>query len=111
MTIFNWFIDTRILAYLIWGVGCLLMYSIVLAKRRRKYLRHRDARALRDLLEGVTLWLVSLASSVAITLVLFGDGTSGLRGLVSAIALGAFAAGGFVMATEKIDDERVTVRK
>lgn len=100
-------IDTRLLAYLIWGVGTLVVYSIVLWKRRRSYTRHRDARARRDVAEGIALWLVALAAAVAVTFVLFGEAGTGIRGWSAAVALGAFTACGAIMATERGQEDSV----
>lgn len=92
--------DTRLLAYLIWGVGCLILFSIVLYHRWRAWRYHHDNRSLRDMIEGIALWIVSVASFLAITLILFGEAGTGIRGLFAGIALGSFAAVGLIMATE-----------
>lgn len=92
--------DLRLVSYLVWGVGTVLVYGIVLRKRRRSYRLHHDARAWRDLLEAVALFITALASLLAVTLVLFGPGGQGIRGLFVAMALGAYSAAGLVMASE-----------
>lgn len=94
-------VDTRLAAYLVWGVGTLIVYSIVLVRRRRAYLLHHDARSRRDFIEGLALFMTSMASALAIAFVLFGEAGTGLRGLFAAIALGMFSTAGLVMATEK----------
>jgi len=97
-------VDTRFLAYLIWGLGTLVVYGVVLFKRRHAYVQHNDARSRRDLIEAIALFIVAFGASLAITFVLFGEAGSGIRGWASAVALGAFSAAGLVMATERHDD-------
>ena len=100
-------IDTRIVAFLLWGGGTVAIYSIVLAQRIRHWRRtRRDRRhqerieATRDVVAGFALWLVAFASGASTALVLFGTPGTGIRGLAIAIALGAFTGAGLVMASE-----------
>lgn len=92
-------IDTRFVAFLVWGVGTVLVWGIVLFRRYVSYRLHRDSRARRDLSSGFGLFLTALAAAGSIAFVLFGPAGSGLRGMMTAISLGAFFATGLVMAT------------
>lgn len=93
--------SSRLLFYGAWGGGVVLLFSIVLIRRIRGHRRHRDRRAFRDLLEAIGLWLVSFAASAAVaSLIFFPEGAT-LRGLLNAIALGAFLGVGVIMATEE----------
>ena len=93
-------IDTRVLTLIIWGVGTVAIYGIVLAQRFMAYRHHRDPRSRRELLEGFALFLVALGAASAIGFVLFGDAGDTPRGIATAIALGAFTGAGWVMASE-----------
>lgn len=93
--------STRLLFYGAWGGGVVLLFSIVLIRRIRGYRYHQDRRSFRDLLEGVGLWLVSFTASAAVASVLWYPDASTLRGLLNAIALGAFLGVGVIMATEE----------
>ena len=103
-------IDTRFVVFLLWGVGTVLVYLIVLYKRRRAYARvlaRNDrrrgelARALQDLISAFALFLTALCSFLAITAIFFGPIGTGARGFLVAIALGSFFAAGLVKATSK----------
>lgn len=93
--------SSRLLFYGAWGGGVVILFSIVLIRRMRGHHRHHDRRSFRDLLEAVGLWLVSFAASAAVaSLVFYPEGTT-LRGLLNALALGAFLGVGIIMATEE----------
>jgi hypothetical protein len=94
-------IDTRLLAYLLWGVGTTLVYGIVLRGRYRAFRVRLDPRARRELMVAFGLFLTALMANLAILLVLFGTPGTGIRGFAVAVALGAFAATGLVMATDE----------
>ena len=94
-------VDTRLIAYVVWGIGTTLVYFIVLDTRYRAYLRRHDARSRRELQAGFGLFLTALAANLAILLVLFGEETANARGFLSALALGAFFATGIILATER----------
>jgi len=89
-------LDTRLLAYAIWGIGTLFIYGLILARSVSGARRHHDARSRRELYGDLAYFIVALASSVSITFALFGEPGTGLRGLVIASALGAFTAAGVV---------------
>lgn len=91
----------RIGFLVVWGGGTLWFFGRTLLKRHRSWRKHRDARAFRDLMAGVSLFLVALCSSMATLFVLFGPAGTGLRGFMVALALGAFLAAGFVMSGEE----------
>lgn len=92
-------VDTRFLAYCVWGIGTVLVYGMVLVRRRRLWKSRHDLRARRDLVAASSLFLTALFSSAAIFAVLFGQNGTGIRGFMAALALGAFFAAGLVMAT------------
>lgn len=92
--------DGRLIVLLIWGGGTVLAYGVVLSKRRFAFRLHHDRRSKRELLAGSALFLTALCSALAIVFVLFGQPGTGIRGLVTAIALGAFTGAGIVMASE-----------
>jgi hypothetical protein len=96
-------IDTRLGAYLIWGVGTVIVYSIVLWRAHRSWKRLPDRRARRDLIASFALFLTALASFLAITAVLFGTPGSGLRGFAVAMALGGFFGAGLILASPTED--------
>ena len=92
---------SRLVFYGAWGLGVLVLYSIVAVRRLRGHRVHHDRRSFRDLLEGVGLWLVSFAASAAVASLVFYPDASQLRGALNAIALGAFVGVGIIMATEE----------
>lgn len=95
-------LDLSRLGFLVvWGGGTLWFFGRTLVKRNRKWRKHRDARAFRDLMAAISLFLVALCASMATLLVLFGPVGTGLRGFAVALALGAFLAAGFVMSGEE----------
>lgn len=91
-------LDTRFVAYAVWGLGTVLLYTVVLIRARRAYTKRRDRRARRDLIGSFALFITALASFLAITGVLWGPVGTGIRGFLVALALGAFFAAGIVMA-------------
>jgi hypothetical protein len=93
--------DLKFAIYVVWGLGTVVVYGIVLRKRRRSYRLHHDARSRRDLISGLALFITSLCSFLAITFVLFGEPGTGIRGLFAATALGAYLGAGIVMASEE----------
>lgn len=97
--------DGRLLAYLLWGIGTVLVYGDVLIKRWHSFRMHGDSRSRRELMAGFALFLTALCAGGAVWAVLFGEIGSSLRGGLSAIALGAFTGAGIVMATERKDEE------
>ena len=94
-------VDTRLAAYVIWGLGTVAVYGVVLVRRYAEYGQRRDARAKRELMESIASFITSLAALLAITLVLFGPSGTGIRGTFTAIALGAFFAAGLIQALER----------
>jgi hypothetical protein len=86
--------DLRLAAFMIWGLGTVIVWGDVLRKRRRRLRQFHDVRARRDFLEGLGLFLVAFSSAVSIWMVLFGQAATGLRGLAIAVSLGAFFAVG-----------------
>jgi hypothetical protein len=96
-------IDTRFLAFLVWGAGTVIVYGIVLYDRVKSWHYWRDERSLRSMLTAVGLFMTALGAGSATALVLFGESGSGIRGLFVAISLGAFFATGLIMATNRRD--------
>ncbi len=89
-------IDSRWIAYAIWGVGTVVIYGTVARRGLRSWQAHRDERSRRELMERVARFLVALASLASLTLALFGEAGTGIRGLIIALALGAFTAAGAI---------------
>ena len=92
---------SRLLFYGAWGAGVVVLFSIVLIRRIRGHRRHHDRRSFRDVLEAVGLWLVSFAASAAVASLVFYPEGATFRGLLNAVALGAFLGVGVIMATEE----------
>lgn len=96
------FIDTRLIAFAIWGLGVVGVYGYVLWRRRRSWLLHHDSRSRRDLVEAFGLFLVALSAAASAWTVLFVVPGVGIRVLLTAVSLGGFFGVGLVMATEPI---------
>lgn len=94
-------LDTRFAVLAVWGLGTVVVYGYVLMRRRRLWLRRRSREDAHELLASVALFITALASALAIGFVLFGPVGTGIRGLFTALALGAFSAAGLVMASDK----------
>jgi rhamnogalacturonyl hydrolase YesR len=94
-------IDTRVLAFVVWGLGTVLAYAYVMDGRYRTFLTRRDRRSVREFSASVALFLTALASSIAIGLSLWNEDGEAARQFFSALALGAFFAAGVVMATDR----------
>jgi hypothetical protein len=60
-----------------------------------------DARSRREALEAFGLFLTAVGAAFAILIALFGEAGTGVRGFLTALALGAFVATGFIMATDR----------
>lgn len=82
-----------------WALGTLALYGIALRRTRSNWLLHHDRRAWRDLLGDLALFITALASTLAIVVVVIDPGALGIRGLLSALALGAFTGVGIVKVT------------
>jgi hypothetical protein len=93
-------LDTRIFTLLLWGLGTVIIYAAVLIIRVREFRRHRDRRSRREVMIGFVLFLTALGSGMAVAFVLFGEVATTLRGISTAIALGAFTGAGLVMLSE-----------
>ena len=96
--------DTRWLAYVIWGLGTVLIYGLVLDNARHRYRKRPDARSRRELFEKAAGFIVALNAFVAITVALWGTATADFRGLVIAVALGAFTAKGAIELRDEPDE-------
>lgn len=97
-------IDWRFAALLLWGAGTVLAYGLVLRGRFHAWIRHKDVRSRRELIYGIGLFLTSLASATSLTVVLFGEAGTSVRGWFVAVSLGAFTGTGIIMASEDHDD-------
>jgi len=98
-------VDTRFIAFLVWGVGTVIVYGIVLVDRVRRWHHWRDARSARALMTAIGLFLTALCASLAIGFALFGESGSGIRGLLTAVSLGAYFATGVIMASTRHNRE------
>jgi hypothetical protein len=96
--------DERFVILLIWGLGTVLAYALVLRGRVRSWRVRRDSRSRRELVSGLGLFMTALASCTSLTVVLFGEAGTSLRGWFIALALGAFTGSGIIMATEPEED-------
>ena len=94
-------VDTRFLAFLVWGVGTVLVYGFVLYDRIQRWHQWRDARSLRSMLTAVGLFMTALGAGLSIGFVLFGESGNSVRSLFVSISLGAFFATGLIMATTR----------
>lgn len=105
-------LDIPRLAFLVvWGGGTIYFFARALRIRYRAWEKHKDVRARRDLMSGLSLFLVALCASLATLFVLFGPAGTGLRGFMTALALGAFLAAGFVMSGEDQVAEEVETQR
>lgn len=104
-------LDTRLVAFAVWGVGAVLTWGIVLVRRRRHYKRHRDARASRDFTEAVGLFVAALAACVAVLAALFSPGPESIAGLLSSVAMGVFLIVGVYAAMERYPDDPGTAAR
>jgi hypothetical protein len=90
-------IDTRYVVFLLWGFGTLAIYTIVVVDRAIRWWTARDARARREALQGVGLFLTAAGSFLAIFVGLFVEPGNGIRTAALGLALGAFTGTGIVM--------------
>lgn len=95
-------LDTRLLAYLVWGIGTTVVYAIVMDGSYRDYIIQRDKRSRRELFEDVGLFATAVASNLAIVMVLFVEQGSDFSRFLTALALGAFTGVGILKLTERI---------
>ena len=93
---------SRFIAFLIWGLGTFMLATYVLAGRLSDWRQREDARSRREVYEAAGLWIVSLATTTSVVLVLFNP-PGGLRSLMTAISLGAFT---YVVAIMAVDTYR-----
>ena len=98
----------RFAIYLVWGIGTILVYAVVLVRRWLRFQRHRYDRrkavrrdVRKDVMAGAGLFLTALGSGLAVAFVLFGEPGSGPRSFMIALALGAFTGAGLVMVSEE----------
>lgn len=89
--------NERFLAFLIWGIGTVVIYTVLLWQQRVRYVAHRDARSRREMVSAVALWLTALGSALGIAFVLFGEAGNSARSFAVAISLGAFTGAGLLM--------------
>ena len=97
-------IDTRWLAYMIWGVGTVIVYGLVLRKGYRSFHAHRDGRSRRELIARTARFMVAVASAAGILFALYGEPGTGFRALVISLALGAFTAAGVIEFRDEPED-------
>ena len=90
-------LDVRLIVLLIWGGGTVLVWGGVLRRSIQSHRIHHDARSRRELIAMSALFLVALASGVAVALALFGTAGTGIRSFATTVALGAFLGAGIVL--------------
>lgn len=95
-------LDTRLLAYLVWGIGTTVVYAIVMDGSYRDYIVQRDKRSRRELFEDVGLFGTAICSNLAIVVVLFVEQGSDWSRFLVALALGAFSGVGVLKLTERL---------
>lgn len=93
--------DVRFFVIAGWGVAVAVVYTLVLVRDYRAFLHHHDARGRRDLLASFARFLTALAACLAIMAVLAGNNGVGVRGALTALALGAFLGAGLVELTDR----------
>jgi len=93
-------LDWRVIIGAIWGGGVVWVYGDVLRVRLTANRIHHDRRSRRDLRSGVALFITALGAGLATVFVIFGTAGSGIRGFMSAIALGAYLGAGWIMRSE-----------
>jgi hypothetical protein len=91
--------DLRLAVMLLWALGSVTVWGLVVRDSLRSLHRYRDRRARRETIWAFALFLVGLASCVSILSFSWGADVPGLRGLVAAIALGSFLGAGIVVKT------------
>jgi hypothetical protein len=98
-------VDLRVAFWVVWGVGTVLVYGALFARRYRIFRKHQEPRARRDLMEAFGLFLVSVAAALGITAALFGPTGQGWGRLMFAVSSGVFFVVGLysVMEREPID--------
>ena len=84
-----------------WGIAVAIVYTLVLVRDYRSFIHHHDDRGRRDLLASFARFLTAIAACLAILGVLAGDYLVGLRGALTALALGAFLGAGLVELTDR----------
>lgn len=87
--------------YLLWGIGTIIVFSIVVRRRHHSWQLHHDPRSRRELIAASALYVVAWAAGLSIVLALLIPPGTGIRGFFVFTALGMFTAAGIVMATEK----------
>lgn len=93
--------EIRFLVIAGWGVAVAVVYLLVFARDWKAFSHHRDTRSRRDLLASFARCLTAGAACLAILGVLAGDSVVGLRGALTALALGAFLGAGIVELTDR----------
>lgn len=84
-------VDLRVVFWIVWGVGTVVVYGLLLRRRRKHYLRHRDRRAFRDQTASLGYFLIAVLAFLGITFALFGEiGGRTLGGLLFAVASGGY---------------------
>jgi hypothetical protein len=94
-------LDPRLIFWAVYGAGLLAVYGLLLRRRLMHLRKHRDPRAFRDAMEGVGLFLVALATAIAITWALFGPRGTGMVGILSAVAAATFLVVGIYALSER----------
>lgn len=97
--------DDRIVPFLLWGLGTVMLYSVNLSREVREWSLHRDRRGTRDALVAICLFLCALASCLSVATLLFGTQGDPIRRALGALALGAFTGVGVVMVTVRKRDD------
>lgn len=103
-------LDTRVVAWFIWGLGSVVVWGGILFRRGRHLNRHRDARALRDTMEAVGLFGFALVVCAAIGAALFAPKGTTWAGLLSAIGAGIFLVVGLYALFERFPDDTANAR-
>lgn len=96
-------LDPRIVFWAVWAVGTVIVWAIVFERQRRQYRKHRDAASLRDAIQALGLFIVSLAAFLGMTAALFLRG-AGFGALLFAVAGGAFFVVGLYSVFERYPD-------
>ena len=90
----------------LFGVGGPVAWSIAFARFILRFRRHRDRRAMREVLAVSALWVASLAAGVTVYFAVTQDAAQDLRRLMAGVAWGMFLGAGVVFALDLPPDDQ-----
>lgn len=99
-------LDLRLVFWAVWAVGTFLVYGVTFVRRLSAFRERRDHRARREAFEAFGYFLVAVAASLGITVVLYFRAT-GWASLLFAISSGVFFVVGLYTVADA-EDGRAT---